>query len=100
MKRILLNLSDDLVKAIDNEAYYNSMTRTGMIRRMLISYLRPETTDRTDSSNTHEPANAHQDLYANPDEMLKILQHRRLLAGVRKMLNDAKKERSRRNTDK
>lgn len=34
MKSILLNLPNELVDAVDKEATYNHLTRTGMIKRM------------------------------------------------------------------
>ena len=83
MKQFTLRLSDELIDAIDQEAVYNHMTRAGMIRRMLIAYLRPDTV----------AGQNHKDLYADPEELHKIIQHQRLSASVRSALKARRRRR-------
>ena len=83
MKQFTLRLSDELTNVIDQEAVYNHMTRAAMIRRMLIAYLRP---DAIAGQN-------HEDLYADPEELHKIIQQQKLSASVRSALKARRRRR-------
>lgn len=82
MKSILLNLPDELVNAVDKEATYNHLTRTGMIRRMLIAFLRPEVAGH---------ALEHQELYMDQEELLKALRRQHGLVYMRQLIKDQRK---------
>lgn len=83
MKSILLNLPDELVNAVDKEATYNHLTRTGMIRRMLVAFLRPEAAGH---------ALEHPELYADQEELLKALKRQHALVYIRQLIKDQRKD--------
>jgi hypothetical protein len=92
MKRVLLSLPADLLAAIDHEAKYNYMTRSDLMRRALIWYLRPAAQARRQAGFTEDEQP--EELYTNPEELLKILQQQKLRAGIQAMLRDAKRQRT------
>jgi metal-responsive CopG/Arc/MetJ family transcriptional regulator len=98
MKRVIFSLPDDLLEAIDQEAKYNCMTRSNLMRQALVSYLRPAARASRQQENTDDDKLA--ELYTDPEELLKILQQQKLRASVKAMLRDAKKQRARRNNSK
>jgi|GEM_PF-6610553 len=89
-KRILLSMPAELLAAIDHEASSYYMTRSDLMRRALIWYLQPQS--RLGSLNPSQ-GNDSDGLCTNPEELLKILQHQKLLNGVKAIQYNMKKQR-------
>jgi len=71
--RITITIPDGLLDIIDKAADQDYTTRSDIIRLAVLWYLRPQGRDFTQ---------------VDPDEILKTLQHRKALVGVRKMTKD------------
>lgn len=94
MKRVLLCLPEELLTAVDREAKSNFMTRSDLMRRALLWYLRPAArAQRQEDAIVEEEL---EELYSDPEELLKILQQQKLRAGVQAMLRDMKRRQAKR----
>jgi len=82
----MLRLPADLVEAIDKEATHSFVTRSAMMRQMLVAYLRPG------PGALPQPvaAKEHEELYVDPDDLIKSLQRQKQLATVRALLRERK----------
>ena len=76
MNRISLSLAEDVISMVDKAAAQDFTTRSDVIRMAILWYLRPQGRDLNQ---------------ADPDEILKTLQHRKTRADVRKMVRDLPK---------
>lgn len=77
-------MPEGLLHAIDNEARAHYITRSELMRRALIFYLHPE-------AGIDRPVRP-TDLYTNPEELMKILNHQKLGASLRVMLRNMKQQ--------
>lgn len=74
MVRITISISKGLLEMADEAAKDDFTTRSDIIRMALLWYLRPQGRDLAQ---------------ADPDVILKTLQHRKARVGIRQMLKDA-----------
>jgi metal-responsive CopG/Arc/MetJ family transcriptional regulator len=81
-KRFLINVPTSLLDAVDRQAAADYMSRSELVRRALLEYLRP----------IDGQLDEHQ-LFTDPEEILRILQQRRLRASLQKMQREVKRER-------
>lgn len=92
MKRVLFSLPEELLIAVDREAQANYMTRSDLIRRALLWYLRPAArAQRQEGAIVEEELD---EMYTDPEEVLKILQDQKLRAGIRVILRNMKQQRA------
>ena len=101
-KKVLFNLSPELLAAVDHEAKAYYMTRSELIRRALIHYLQPAAAPKCsddarerigDMTQTKSKAD---DLYTDPEELYKIIHHQKMRAGIRSLVYNMKKQQSKR----
>lgn len=76
MERISLSIAPELLKIIDQAATKDYTTRSDIIRMAVLWYLRPQGRELDQ---------------ADPDAVLKTLQHRKSRADIKKMLDDIDK---------
>jgi len=100
MKRVLLRMPEELLSAIDKEAQFNYMTRSDLMRRAFIWYLRPAARARREAGETDEEEPVLEELYTDPRELLEILQHQKSRAGIKRMLRDMKRRQADRRSGK
>jgi metal-responsive CopG/Arc/MetJ family transcriptional regulator len=81
-KRILISLPAGLLAALDRQAQTDFSSRSEMVRRALLEYLRPMK-GRLDED----------ELFTDPEELRVLLQHRKLRASVQKMVKEMKRGR-------
>lgn len=74
MGRIMISIPDGLLDMVDKAAKEDYTTRSDMIRMAILWYLRPQGRDLNQT---------------DPDVILKTLEHRKALVGIKKMLKDA-----------
>lgn len=98
MARVLLCLPKGLLEATDQEARLNYMSRSDLMRRALLWYLRPAAKARRHDGHTEEEET--EELYTDPGELLKILQHQKARASIRAMLREQKKHRQKERSQK
>jgi hypothetical protein len=79
-KRVLISLPENLLMAVDRQAKVDYVRRSEFVRRALLEYLRPV-----------EAQGGEQDLFTDPDELLRILRARKLRASLQQMLKDARR---------
>lgn len=72
-KRIMITVPDGLLAMVDKAAEEDYTTRSDIIRMAILWYLRPQGRDLAQ---------------ADPDTILKTLQHRKARVGIKKMLED------------
>jgi metal-responsive CopG/Arc/MetJ family transcriptional regulator len=73
MQRIAISISGGLLDMVDEAAEKDYTTRSDIIRTALLWYLRPQGRDLAQT---------------DPDTILKTLQHRKALVGIKKMLDN------------
>jgi len=71
--RIMITIPDGLLDMVDKAAQEDYTTRSDVIRMAILWYLRPQGRDLAQ---------------ADPDTILKTLQHRKARVGIKKMLED------------
>jgi metal-responsive CopG/Arc/MetJ family transcriptional regulator len=81
-KRVLINLQSNLLAAADRQAGADFISRSELVRRALLEYLRPIDGQADE-----------QELYTDPEEVLRILQRRKLRASLQKMHRDMRRRR-------
>jgi metal-responsive CopG/Arc/MetJ family transcriptional regulator len=81
-KRVLVSLPPALLAAVDRQAKADFVSRSELMRRALLEYLRP-----IDSQANEE------ELYTDPEEVLRILQRRKLRHSLQKLQREAKQRR-------
>ena len=72
MGRVTISISEGLLDMVDEAAEKDYTTRSDIIRMAVLWYLRPQGRDLAE---------------ADPDTILKTLQHRKARAGFKKMLD-------------
>ena len=89
MRRVLFSLPDELLSAVDRDAKANYMTRSDLIRHALLWYLRPAARAQRQEGSIVE--SEPEELYTDPEELLRILQGQKLRAGIQRVLRDMKR---------
>lgn len=81
-------MSPELLAATDRQAKADYTTRSGLIRHALLDYLRPPSGKPNKQDQQDE-----QELYTDPEEVLNILQRRKLKHSLQQMLRDNRRRR-------
>jgi len=82
-KRFMISLPSQLVEAVDRQAKADYTTRSGLVRQALMEYLRPVDDGQLEG----------QELYTDPEEVLRMLQQRKLRASVQMAQRQMKRDR-------
>ena len=80
-KRVLLCMPPALVDAVDRQARAELTTRSDVLRRAVMEYLRC-------SDSSDNPV----ELFTDPDELVRMIRMRKLRLSVRAMLNERKRQ--------